>query len=458
MKTRKLFSFLLKENIPIKRQFLVNYSLLFIILLLIGAVTLIANTIYVESMYEDVDQEYLQELYEDVESEGLEKAFYKNELPKHAYLETLSRDYTVIKQYNSPNEAGYQYKVDDFLKEINHYDTDLFVPESGDDFLLLYLPLEMFFLDIFLFTVLFFMICLLVILRWYVKRTSKQIIQPVEELLKGVDYISQGNYETQIEFQANKELNELKENINQMATKIGEEIRLKEQSELLRKQLILDISHDIKTPLTNIQGYAETLYRFPDLSHKDRKQYSSIVMANSTKANRLIQDLFDLSQLDMNLNRISLENQNFTEAVREIFSSYIDELEAKGIHYEVDIPDQMMTVKLDIHLFERAIANILQNCMAYGGNSLVVSLCKEGDQAVLTIEDKGKGIPRTYLEKVFEPFVRVDESRSTHTGGTGIGLAIVQKVITQHNGAVQIDPNYTAGCRVVMSLPLVIES
>lgn len=458
MKDRKLFSLPQKENIPIKRQFLVNYSLLFIILLLIGAVTLIANTIYVESMYEDVDQEFLQEVYEDIEREGLEKAFYKHELPNHAYLETINRDYTVIKQYNSPNKIGYQYKVDEFLKEINHYDTDLFVPAAGEDFLLLYLPLERFFLDIFLFTVLFFMICLLVILRWYVKRTSKQIIQPVEKLLKGVDYISQGNYETQIQFQANKELNELKENINQMATKIGEEIRLKKQSELLRKQLILDISHDLKTPLTNIHGYAETLYRFPDLSQKDRKQYSSIVMANSIKANRLIQDLFDLSHLDMNFNRISLKNHNFTEAVREIFSTYVDELEAKGIHYEVDIPDQMMTVKLDIHLFERAIANILQNCMAYGDNSLVVSLYKEGDQAVLTIEDKGKGIPKNYHEKVFEPFVRVDESRNAHTGGTGNGLAIVQKVIKQHKGTVQIDPNYTAGCRVVMILPLVIES
>ncbi|WP_404448591.1 HAMP domain-containing histidine kinase [Sutcliffiella horikoshii] len=458
MKTRKLLTLTKKKDIPIKRQFLVNYTLLFIILLLIGVVTLIANTLYVESMYEDVDQEYLLELYEDIELEGLEEAFLNHEFPDHAYLETISKNYTVVQQYNSPNEAGYQYELNDFLIEIDHYDTDLFIPDNGEYYLLLYLPVERFFLDVFLFTVLFFTICLLFILRWYVKRTSTQIIEPVEKLLNGVDSITKGNYETEIQFQANRELNQLKENINRMAAKIGEEISLKERSELLRKQLILDISHDLKTPLMNIQGYAETLSQFPSLSHEERQQYSSIVIANSTKANRLIQDLFDLSQLDMGTSRISLENHNLTETFRTIFSSFVDELEAKGIHYDVEIPDDLMTVKLDVHLFERALTNILHNCIAYGGKLLAVSLREDDKQAILTIEDKGIGIPKDYHEKVFEPFIRVDESRSTYTGGTGLGLAIAQKIIAQHHGIIQIDPDYTEGCRFVIIFPLSAES
>ncbi|WP_187442064.1 sensor histidine kinase [Sutcliffiella horikoshii] len=447
-----------KKEMPIKKQFLVNYTLLFLILLVIGAVTLIANTIYVESVYEEVDQEFFQELYEDIEREGLETSFQKHELPENAYLEIVSRDYRVVKQYNSPNEAGYQYEPNAFLSEIDHYETDLIIPSNGEEYLLLYLPVERFFLDVFLFTVLFFTICLLFILRWYVKRTSTQIIEPVEKLLTGVDSIIKGNYETEIQFQANKELNQLKENINRMAAKIGEEISLKERSELLRKQLILDISHDLKIPLMNIQGYAETLSQFPSLSHEERQQYSSIIMSNSTKANRLIQDLFDLSQLDMGASWVALEDQNLTEVIRDIFTSFVNELEAKGIHYDVEIPDDLMTVKLEVHLFERALTNILQNCIAYGGKLLAVSLREDDKHAILIIEDKGKGIPKDYHEKVFEPFIRVDESRSTYTGGTGLGLAIAKKIITQHHGIIQIDPDYTEGCRFVIMIPLSAES
>lgn len=312
--------------------------------------------------------------------------------------------------------------------------------------------MERFFLDVFLFTVLFFLICLIIILRWYVKRTSTQFIQPVEKLLSGIDSIAQGNYDTNIHFQANQELNDLKENINRMAVKIGEEITLKERSEHLRKQSILDISHDLKTPLTNIQGYAETLWKFPSLTHEERQQYSSIIMTNSTKANRLIQDLFDLSHLDMETNKQPFEEHNLTELVRDIFTSFVDELEAKGIHYEVEIPDCRLMMKMDIHLFERAITNLLQNCITHGGNHLALSLTKERHHVVLTIADKGTGIPKEYHDKIFEPFVRVDESRNTYTGGTGLGLAIAKKIITKQNGTITIDPNYTQGCRFVITL------
>ncbi|QFT90780.1 Alkaline phosphatase synthesis sensor protein PhoR [Bacillus sp. THAF10] len=452
MKANTLFSLSKKTNLPIKKQFLFNYTVLFVILFFIGVITLIANTIYVESMYEDIDEAFLKKLYHDGEKKGLEAAFKEHELPDHAYLEFLNKDYKITQQYNSPHEIGHQYELRKFLKEIDHYDTDLFIPDDGGDYLVLYLPVERFFLDVFLFTVLFFLICLIIILRWYVKRTSTQFIQPVEKLLSGIDSIAQGNYDTNIHFQANQELNDLKENINRMAVKIGEEITLKERSEHLRKQLILDISHDLKTPLTNIQGYAETLWKFPSLTHEERQQYSSIIMTNSTKANRLIQDLFDLSHLDMETNKQPFEEHNLTELVRDIFTSFVDELEAKGIHYEVEIPDCRLMMKMDIHLFERAITNLLQNCITHGGNHLALSLTKERHHVVLTIADKGTGIPKEYHDKIFEPFVRVDESRNTYTGGTGLGLAIAKKIITKQNGTITIDPNYTQGCRFVITL------
>ncbi|MGE6753687.1 HAMP domain-containing sensor histidine kinase [Rossellomorea sp. NPDC071047] len=449
MKTNPI---LLKKPISITKQFFINYALLFIILLGVGTFTLVANFVYVETVYEDLDQDFLKGTYEDAKKLGMKAAFQKNELPDHAYLEIVSPDYTVTDQFNSPHKIGYNYGLNEFLKETDTYDTDLYIPEKGGEYLLLYFPADDYFQldDVFFFTIIFFMVCLIVILYWYVKRTSVQLIQPIQKLLKGIDSISSGNYGEKIEFEANQELNQLKNNINQMAETIGTEIALKERSENLRKQLILDISHDLKTPLTNIQGYAETLTSLTNLSRMDQKKYTDIIVSNSKRANRLIHDLFDLSHLDIDCDSVSLKEKDMAEWLRTMLSSFVEEFEEKGMEYHLDITEDTLMVKFDPSKLERAITNILQNGMAYSDGYLSISLKQEQNEAVMIIEDRGIGIPAVYHEKIFEPFVRMDESRNGETGGTGLGLSIAKKIIEQSGGTIELDAAYDDGCRFVV--------
>ncbi|WP_052504529.1 HAMP domain-containing sensor histidine kinase [Rossellomorea aquimaris] len=446
MKTNPI---LLKKSISITRQFFINYALLFIIILGVGTFTLVANFVYVETVYEDLDQDFLQGTYEDAKKWGMKEAFKKNELPDHAYIEIVSTDYKVVQQFNSPHKIGYNYGYKEFLKETDTYDTDLYIPEKGEEYLLLYFPAEDYFQldDVFFFTILFFMVCLIVILYWYVKRTSVQLIQPIQKLLKGIDSISSGNYGEKIEFEANQELNQLKHTINQMAEKIGTEIALKERSENLRKQLILDISHDLKTPLTNIQGYAETLTSLTNLSRGDQKKYTDIIVSNSKRANRLIHDLFDLSHMEIDRDSVSLKEKDMAEWLRTMLTSFVEEFEEKGMEYHLDITEEPLMVTFDASKLERAITNILHNGMAYSDGYLSISLKRQGNQAVMIIEDKGIGIPADYHEKIFEPFVRMDESRNGETGGTGLGLSIAKKMIEQNGGRIELDGGYDGGCR-----------
>ncbi|MCA1060324.1 HAMP domain-containing histidine kinase [Rossellomorea aquimaris] len=450
MKTNPI---LLKKSVSISRQFFINYALLFIILLGVGTITLLANYVYVETVYEDLDQDFLEGMYKDAKKSGLKAAFKENELPDYAYLEIVSTDYKVIDQFNSPHKVGFSYGLNAFLKHTDTYDTDLFIPEKGEEYLLLYFPADDFIQldDVFFFTILFFMVCLMAILYWYVKRTSVQLIQPIQKLLKGIDSISSGNYGEKIVFEANQELNELRSKVNQMAQTIGTEIALKERSEQLRKQLILDISHDLKTPLTNIQGYAETLNSFKHLSQANQQKYTDIIVSNSKRANRLIHDLFDLSHLDMEHDAVSPEVQDMAEWLRTLLSSFVEEFEEKGLEYELDITESPLMVRFDPLKLERAITNILQNGMAYSDGYLFISLQPKQDQAVMIIEDRGSGIPVDYQEKIFEPFVRMDESRNGETGGTGLGLAIAKKIIEQNGGSIELDEWYDAGCRFVVT-------
>ncbi|WP_299742243.1 HAMP domain-containing sensor histidine kinase [uncultured Rossellomorea sp.] len=449
MKTNPI---LLKKSISITKQFFINYALLFIILLGVGTFTLVANFVYVETVYEDLDQEFLKGTYEDAKKSGMKAAFKKNELPDHAYLEIVSTDYKVTDQFNSPHKIGFTYGLNEFLKNTDTYDTDLYIPENGEEYLLLYFPADDYFQldDVFFFTIFFFIVCLIVILYWYVKRTSVQLIQPIQKLLKGIDSISAGNYGEKIEFEANQELNQLKNNINLMAQTIGTEIALKERSESLRKQLILDISHDLKTPLTNIQGYAETLTSLTNMSRSDQKRYTDIIVSNSKRANRLIHDLFDLSHLEIECDSVSLKEKDMAEWLRTMLSSFVVEFEEKGMEYHLDITEDPLRVRFDRSKLERAITNILHNGMAYSDGYLSISLKQQENQAVMTIEDKGIGIPADYHERIFEPFVRMDESRNGETGGTGLGLSIAKKIVEQSGGTIELDGTYEDGCRFVV--------
>ncbi|MCT4620022.1 MAG: HAMP domain-containing histidine kinase [Marinisporobacter sp.] len=441
----------------ISKQFLINYSFLFVLLLVIIGFTFIANYLYVNSMY-ITSEINIERVYKNTLDYDMKKAFELEYLPEGAYLEYIDTHLTVLSSYNSPHKIGYTYSQKDYNEMIfdDPYGFMVYYPKNKEEFLLMYLPPEKNFIDIFIFTGSFFIISLAVAIILYAKVTSIQIIQPINHILAGVKIISEGNYGNKINFHSKNELGVLRDAINQMTGKIQEEISLREKSESNRKRLILDISHDLKTPLTNITGYAQTLASNNDLSYEQKDKYLDIILSNSNRANNLIQDLFELSQMEMEEKILMREEKNLCELLRRILISYIPELETNHMTYSFEIPNIPIYCFVHEQKLERAIGNIITNSIKYSGKNTTfyLEIKISNDKAIIIIQDNGTGIEKAFVPIIFEPFVRADPSRNAKSGGTGLGLAITKKIIEKHKGQISLDSNYSNGCKFIISLPL----
>lgn len=463
---------LLKKLNPIKKlsistQLFINYIFLFIILILALIVTFTFGALHLDNELGEFDSD-TEIILEDIEEFGVEKAFEISKLPEGSYIEILNSELIVIDQHKSIHDNGYKYSYIEFVKlgtdgsyqyQIFH-DTGI---ENGDIVLIynpkypeneneaLQLIKEIVILIITIFIVIVFLVLLI-----YSKFTSKTLVKPIQRILEGVKKISKGDYSTRINYNSKNELGYLINAINQMTQKIENEIALRERSENNRKRLILDISHDLKTPLTNVLGYSETLSLSNDLDNELKNKYIDIIISNSKKANNLLQDLFELSHIE-NDTPFLIEECDLSEFLREILIEYIPELEANNMSFDFDIPDEKILVKMHALKLERAISNIINNSIKYSGNNTTLRLKLKSldDKVVLIIEDNGAGIPTDFAKDIFEPFVRLDVSRNSKTGGTGLGLGITKAIIEKHNGSIKLDTSYRDGCRFIISLPII---
>lgn len=297
----------------------------------------------------------------------------------------------------------------------------------------------------------------IVLLLVYVlaQKTSNNFIMPIRTMIKGVTEIANGNYNIRLGSNKINEFIELSQGFNKMAETIQKEQKEKRKLEKLREDLILDISHDLKNPLSSILGYSETLLQDPNISEDERNDYLNIINQNSYRANKLINDLFEFSLYENCNYKLDLKKTDICELLRRIIASYINEFEHKGFEYKFDILEEEYYVMIDELKFSRAINNILDNKVKYNshGNKIFVQTYVKNDNFYVIFGDNGNSIPEELKEKIFNPFVRADKSRNSKTGGTGLGLSITKKIINKHNGDIKIiDSN--CGTNFEINIPI----
>lgn len=458
------------KKISISAQLFLNY--LFLLTLLLLAMIFISKcSDYVLTHYYFADDNNmsLADLIKDINIYGAKKAYTMHKLSERSYIEILNIGLSVIDEYNSNHGIGYVYPQSEFNQLVLDHSPEhiLYHSDEKDTIILIHFDCEAYLGDdvsareckfierLYLYLILLFIISSLVVILIYAKITSKTLLRPINKILEGVTTISNGDYSTRIHYKSKNELGYLIESINKMSEKIQHEICLREISEQNRRKLIMDISHDLKTPLTNILGYAETFQFGGKIDEHLSTKYLDIIISNSNKANNLIHDLFELSHIECIACDIVFETQNFCEFIRDILVGYISQLDDKGICYDFDIPSREIMVKINSHKLERAIHNIIDNSIKYSKNNMLLKLKIEESKkhVLLTIEDTGIGIPIELVESIFDPFVRADQSRNAKTGGTGLGLAITKSIIKIHGGNIKLDTSYNNGCRLIISLP-----
>ncbi|MDF2890071.1 MAG: hypothetical protein K0R80_438 [Clostridia bacterium] len=264
-----------------------------------------------------------------------------------------------------------------------------------------------------------------------------------------------GDYSSRVNLNLKNEFGELESIFNEMAQQIEQEIFLRKQSEENRKNLILDISHDLKNPLTSMIGYAELAFNKTDISKEEYHNYMKVIYENGLRANSLISDLFELSKMESSEYAMNKTKLELCEYMREKMGDFISTLDKSGFIYDFDIPEKEIAAAIDEKQMDRVFQNLVANTVQYNtkGTKVTVSLLEQGEDVIIIFKDNGIGIPAELAKDIFNPFVRADRARNSQTGGTGLGLAIVEKIIALHGGSISLKTDENCGCEFIIVIP-----
>jgi signal transduction histidine kinase len=274
-----------------------------------------------------------------------------------------------------------------------------------------------------------------------------------------VKSFEQGEIEERVNVTSNDEIGQLGASFNEMADTVVESIDELRRTDRLRRELIANVSHDLRSPLATIQGYLETIMiKDETLSDEERQAYMEIVLKNTRSLNALVGELFELSKLDAQQVEPKFESISVADLVQDLAMHFRPVADKAGVKFEVEMPERIALVKADIALVERAISNLIDNAIRYTPEGGEVKISTSDDTTAVTVEvvDTGIGIPDEDLPHIFERFYRVEKSRSRDPGRGGLGLAIAKKILDLHGSNLDVRSILNHGTTFSFSLPKVL--
>lgn len=292
---------------------------------------------------------------------------------------------------------------------------------------------------------------------FFLTNIKERILKPVDNLKKGVSEITSGNYDITVSDESINEITSLTQAFNKMAKNLRESEKLKSEYEENRKALIANISHDLKTPITSIQGYVEAITGNPEIPGEKMDSYLKIIHSNAAYMNRLIDDLFLFSKLDMQKLDFHFEETSIHGFIGDMMEEFGLELKEKGaaFDYENKLTGEYH-VKLDSKRFYQIIRNLVDNAVKYGsGLNLRISVkLYEADKFIcLDIADNGPGINAESLPHLFDRFYRAESGRTKDLNSTGLGLAIAKELTLAHGGRISVSSTEKEGSCFTVALP-----
>lgn len=233
------------------------------------------------------------------------------------------------------------------------------------------------------------------------------------------------------------------------------------QMRQVREDFMNAVSHDLKTPLTLMQLYGETLLYHEDLSEEDRRTYSQIIVRQSKRLTNLIDQVLDLSRIEKAHKRYSLQEGDLAPVVAQTVEDYGQHLRQQGFSVKTYIAHGVPHVRFDENAVSQAVMNLLDNARKYSrdSKSIAVRLWSEDGQVILEVEDHGIGIPKELQKEVFQPFYRVKPSNgSPRRRGHGLGLFLVWHTMHAHGGKIEVKSGRDQGSRFRLVFPVMERS
>jgi signal transduction histidine kinase len=299
----------------------------------------------------------------------------------------------------------------------------------------------------------------------FLLRMDRRIITPLENLERAVREIANGNYDVRVSGPFHPETAALVRTFNAMARSLGESERLKKTYEDNRKDLVANISHDLKTPITSVLGYLDAIGEIGPGDPERIARYLAIIRSNASYMNKLIDDLFLFSRLDLRRLDLSLETVNVRDFFRDLMEEFSLEFAETDVAfaYEDRFPDATgegaAAAKIDPKLFCRVLRNLFDNARKYGPERgleirVAAGIAERGSRFFVTVSDNGPGIAESAMTHLFERFFRVDAERTKNVSSTGLGLAIARELVEAHGGTISANNRETGGLAVTIEIPL----
>ncbi len=291
------------------------------------------------------------------------------------------------------------------------------------------------------------------LLTYYV---SKSIIRPIRKLQKAASMMKEGNLTEEIKAESKDELGQLAQGFEEMRMRLKESIDLQLAYEKNRKELIANISHDLKTPITSIIGYVEGIRDGVANSPQKMERYIQTIYTKARDLDRMIDQLFLFSKLDLQRLPFYFEPIKFDQ----FLSDYVEELrfdvEGNNVEVTLDIDkNEKYEVMGDYEHLKRVITNIVDNSLKYNDKTkkqLNFHLSAIDSTIHFKLEDNGPGVKENSVPFIFEQFYRADLSRGTKKGGSGLGLSIAKRIIEEHNGSIWAENNIGTGISIFITL------
>ncbi|MFP7285682.1 HAMP domain-containing sensor histidine kinase [Shouchella clausii] len=266
---------------------------------------------------------------------------------------------------------------------------------------------------------------------WWI---AGRVTRPLERMTAIIERMATGDYSERLPLGGSHELFVIQQKFNAMADALERATAENERLQMSKQRMLADLSHDLKTPITTIQGYAKAL----EVGIADNKEaeakYLKLILQTSTYAADLIHQIAVLTSLDRPDYPLAKEKVDVAELLRVIVADHYEWLERKQFKLEMDVKDDEVQTWCDPQLIRRAVSNLLSNAIKHNpaGTSVAVRLLTSDEWLQLVVADRGIGIPEKWSETVFEPFVRADQARQKE--GAGLGLAIARQIAERHGG------------------------
>jgi two-component system phosphate regulon sensor histidine kinase PhoR len=285
---------------------------------------------------------------------------------------------------------------------------------------------------------------------------SRRISQPLSEMKDNAERFASGKLDSRIRVEGPDDVVRLAEALNAMAAQLDDRIHRLRKLETIRRDFVANVSHELKTPITSIKGFVETLLGGALDNPEDSKRFLGIVAGQADRLNAIIDDLLSLSQLEQDSGGVEIVIEE--SGLKPVLEMAIQgcALKASGKNISVIINcEASLTARINPQLFEQAVINLVDNAIKYSLPSTQVRVEASAGNGEVTVAviDEGRGIEKEHFPRIFERFYRVDKDRSRQLGGTGLGLAIVKHIAQVHGGSVSVDSSVGKGSTFRIHLP-----